>query len=496
MVSRIKYLAEYESKFTKSFTLLKKIVTSISRSLLVVNANTVYLCHCIKNWLDADNVVYHWLSSNDIRPYNDIGYFLRERNQNLEEILVIDLVDTLNFLCNDEKELAIEINVNRDLFTKKFRSVVFICPPSCVYAIANTAHDFWSCVEYYIDFTGWLVNPFPVPVVRINISANMPRILLQKHLEDNDDSDYNAYLAIREKVNCLLRYEPDKFLAVYNEINKLKHNIYYYDLFTFLAYKVISSKTASRYRNNKIEMLLSMEIDDKHPLTLLTTIDNLAAYFVRAGRYEKAIRYYKMMRNILLENWEDTKKNFILAFVACNILVCEYFQENLNTPESLLLRLKSRLQEFMLVKDKDCEFAKNYLHTIRGFLAKTYAQSNDAYTKLNDSIIREIQMLDISETIQNNLAWLLFNLHDFNLTSSASELESRISKLSYSIFKMLNCFKNGDYSKAKANYDSAKYMAESCDYWELSDILQVIKKNMFFIQKCAGSPTVYMYAKN
>ena len=485
MLDKFVKLKEYRAKMNNSLDSILISMKESTRNIILINSNSPFANNLFFSKLIQNNLRFYLPSYSELESSYSLGNFLRTIPSRISndqyEVLVFDWYEELKQI-DKQYRLIDEININRDLFTKHFNSVVMIASPILAYRIMNEAYDFWSCVDYYFDTTKWFCTPINLPIISLKPIFNTTNELIVSF--NKNSYLFNQYIGLKKNIENVKTYSDGLFWNLLSKINEFHEIAYYYELLYSLTKKMISVPAKGEKYNTRIQDLKKISLLINNIFLTCDIRIVLANFFYNCGEYSFAQSIYKSVLKSLEESWMDSDKEAILAFLKCNIFVCKYLQSN----EQSSIKLINDVERILVSIDlKLIEKYRNFIQDYIFLLGATYChhsflQHKDIFKRLNTTQPITYRNADISETYNNLLFWESFIDKNFCPVSSLYS-NSIILKIYQEIQKSIYYFCLGDYHHSQKHMKSAKYYSKSYGYLDIHELLFTMKKNMFFLYK-------------
>lgn len=476
MFDKIKTLDCFRQKTKDSFETMFYIIKSSFRNLILINYNTPYVKSWIVTRLTQNKLTVNCQFYDSIIKSSSLGDFLRyESNVDTKDVLLLDF-SSIEKQSKKFQEIADEININRDLFTKRYNSVIFLTSPDLTFAIKNSAIDFTSCIDLFIDTTKWFCSPNTIPLVKIRTYGNTTQYLINAF--ESNPSEYNKYSEIKNKIKNISVYTNDIIRKTIEKIEEFPEGIYYYELLILLVETITKKDIPPKLQLQRVKDLKALTFRNKTALQLVDVHLILADFFYKSCEYDEAILRYRTVLQTLNELFANPYIDSIAAFLQCNIVVCNYVKNNNHSPFELLDNLKLRLnQGNVFSSEKYSNFASIYLFLIKStYMHHGYIQHKELFLRLTELTLENPPMCDLTEEFNQILSWEYFINNPSNLSIPPST-----TQLSFEIQKMVVAFCNGNYKLAHSLYKTANYMAKSYSHMQLSNYLKKFQYNMHFL---------------
>lgn len=498
MFDKIKTVEEYRKSFNFSLIELVEILSNNDRNLIMINCNSGYIRDKIYNELKLHNFNICIPTCLDIQNSFSLGGFLRKKidsDQLKQELLILDFTKQLKYLYDDSTDLVNDININRDLFTLAYNSVIIIAQQPEYYRIQKYAYDFKTCVNFYFDATKWFCSILPLPIIDLPSPISISKQILNLY---SDRSESNKkYVEILNKINSIKVYNSVDFFDIYSEINNINdRSIYYLSTYLFVD-KIINAKnTPESFMKKKKDLFeISYNIDLNAEICIYTLI-KLAKFYYNACEYDIAKKFFETALYPIINCWKYENKEYVVSFIECNIIVCEYMSNRSHEPYELLKKIEQKLSINKYKKPQNIiDFETSYNLIINEALFHhSFLQHKDIFRKINNLKSVENNLFSIEEALHISYIWERFITNDFQVipmySNSKSTFDAPISKIHHTIHYMINMFINEDYTMAKKYYKKADYLARSYGFINISRLLHIINNNMFFLRS-NNSPLKY-----
>jgi len=479
MFDKLKTVENYANDIQERYSNIVNACISYTNNLILINSNTKFSIKLLCKYLNVSSLSVIRPLKRDVLKYKSLGDFLRDQsiNSHKRTVLILDFGDELCQRNYSIPETVDTININRDLFTEKFNSTIIIAPQKLTYAIRRHARDFWSCVNIFVDTTKWFCSPVMLPIVNLKIDANVTPYLIELYRKNNDE--YMRYVSLENAIKRdFIQYGHSSFFKYYESISKFSVACKI-SLFRTLTENIICAQASSYLHESRIKDLCYLINDE---CIDITTQARIAEFFYKCGEYSCAIECYRKIYKNLIESWKNESKEYVLAFLSCNILVCEYMQNSKHSPQELELELRKRfaLIDSTLEKWQE-EYKNNYLFLINSTICHhTYAQHRDILENLKRTSIVSMDMLSFELSFETLLVWETFNYN--GLEPFLFKLEDPIlTKIYYNLQLMIRSFCDEKYNEAREAYKELKKNARIHGYKQILVFAEAFNKNIIWL---------------
>ena len=463
------------------------------KHLIMINSNSCFIFNKILLKLKRHGFNICIPKCKDIQDSLSLGGFLRKNiNNNVfsREILILDFTNNLKYLYDDNVDLVNNINVNRDLFTLAYDNVIIISQQPEFYQILKYAYDFKTCVNYYFDTTKWFCSILSIPIIDLPSPASINRQIFD--LRRNVDISNHDYSRLFDRISMIKKYDSSLFSQTYSEINNIEENsVRYLAIYFFIDRIINASNTPNNFDTKKKDLLgINYKLDYNMDICIYIFI-KLARFYYNACEYIIAKNFFENALFAIIDSWENPSKEYVISFIECNIVVCEYMEKGNHNPELLIEKIKQKLS---INKRNKPEYISNFENAYELLLRESlfhhsYPQHKDIFREIINIDDIDNTLFSIEEARNISLMWEHFIVSDFNTyINSEYEYNAPIYNVHNTILHMINLFVNGYYQDAKQCYKKADYLARSYGLINISMILRKINNNMVFFNHDTTPP--------
>lgn len=480
MFDKLQTVKNYIQDVQQSYENIVHSCKLFSNNLILINSNTPFSIQLLYRYLGREKLVCISPFAQDVLDCGSLGEFLRLQTYeytSANNVLILDMVERLGHISSNISETVDIINVNRDLFKNRFNSTIIIASPKLTYAIRRYARDFWSCVNIFVDTTKWFCNPVVLPIVSVRVDTNSTKHLID--IYKKNQMTYNKFINLQRKIqNKFEQYDHEAFLYFYNAIKDFPY-AFRCELLNVLSDSLIKCETSFTLHKMKLNDLRELAYSKESDVNMLISF---AEYFFQSGCYLDAKSCYQRANLFLNENWFDDYKEFVLTFLHCNILVCEYMKEGIHSPRYFKEELEKRfeyIENELLVWQKD--FIENYLFLIDITICHhTYAQHKDILDILKSIKAYSSSILNFATPYNALLVWEIFNSKDFQPVSLIFE-DPVLSEIYLNIQYMIKKFCKGDFKKARYYYKETRKLSRIHGYMQILNFVEIFNDNMIWL---------------
>ena len=491
MFDRLKVITSYTQDIQEAMAYIATRSRQIDNNLILLTVNTLHIYSILTLTLEKEGIQFHNVTYSEFYQGEMLFTFLSTSQNEVnapDAVLILDFMNELQNPVLDDIDIANILNVNRDLLTKHYSTVIVLAPCSLSLTIRRSAPDYWSCVETYYDLTRWFCNPFPIPIIDIDFPTQIAPMIIK--LRKEDAHAYAKYLAAHKYIASINRITSQNISDFTEMVSSLKDlSCFYILLHEFSELFNTLHVTPANWDTivDKIESVVQLCPCSAESLNIYLRFARLC---YRYGKYSTAIKYYQLASQISFTYLDKTQYSDTQDFVAhiqCNIVVCKYLQAGKQEPQQLLSDVKLRLKDLL---DSDiATFESSYLLVLHGYLEHhSYAQHIDLFHDLSHVTKLSVNYSSILEAFQCLYLWEYAIVRTIVPTIFA-RFESPISILENHILSMLRLFQTDDYTATRVAYRAARYYAASHGYTYTLKILNQINRNMIFLHS-KSSPSL------
>jgi len=487
MIDKIDRLKKYISYIERLYLNMYNRLQTANKNLILISVNTPYVVNSILSRLQQTYVEIDVMKHETYNNYASLGSYLREsvsKNEYTKDVIVLDFSTIEDGRC---KEIAKEININRDLFGKIYNSTIVFASNELTHTIMLEAIDFWSCVECYVDTTKWFCMPVMLPLIKVR-TFNLPSYHLVE-IYKNQTEEYEKYIHLKQKICDFKTYNHKNFVELYKEINEFEKNVCYYDLLIQFIDQVANNRAPENTYKQRLNDIESLKIicsnyfdNTQLCLELIDVYFIIAEFYYRCERYSESRACYQIAQYIMMELWRDKNAKFVCDIIGCNIQICRYLEKNEHAPNTLLHELKDR---FIDSNGEDINRYKSFIETYLFSVSSTvehhtYTQHADIFDDMQTFNKPDLGFVDINETYNIILLWEKY------LNEKIID-ENGFSSVYYDInidcLKMIQNYCKGENIQAEKFYDKARRKAKNYNYMFLYRIIGQIKDNVKYLRK-------------